>query len=320
MEKETETEKLLYQWNFVISGLIPRQVKLKRKIWLKKGELLLDKKGDDLNVYLLGNEGRETCDEKRITPYLWMSSLITNNSAELTNGGGSSINSESELGTKPMFSCTVSSHIPEEAVEGIEKHVHKFLGYIGKLHDKYIDVINENKFLLIALDYFHDAENKFIYSDEGFISAMISLESLFNEGPSDIKYKLSHRAGFLLGLCNIDSVEAFEKLKLFYNHRSKLVHGEGATTYDPDRYLVSHYTRKAIIIFLILLNSAERQGIGKNKRKQALLREIDYAMFDGKKRKSLEKEIKKGLKDFQLKVPRTFEGSGANGDYRITAW
>jgi len=315
-----EPGKLLYQWNFIISGLIPREVKLKRKIWLKKGELLLDKKGDDLHVYLLGNESRETCDEKRITPYLWMSSLITNNSTELTNGGGSSIASADELGTKSILSCTVSSHIPEEAVKDIEKHAHKFLGDIGRLHDKYIDVINENKFLLIALDYFHDAENKFVYNDEGFISAMISLESLFNEGPSDIKYKLAHRAAFLLGMCNIDSVEAFEKLKIFYNHRSKLVHGAGAPAYDPDRHLVSHYTRKAIIIFLILLNNSDRQNIGKSKRKQEVLKEIDYAMFDSKRRKVLEKEIKKGLKDFKLKTPRTFEGTGDDGSYRITAW
>lgn len=317
---EQESEKLLYQWNFIISGLIPKQVKLKRKIWLKKGELLLDKKGEDLHVYLLGHDNRESCDEKRIIPYLWMSSLITNNAAELTSGGGCSITSEDQLGTKPVLSCSASIHIPDEAAKDIERHTHKFLGYIGRLHDKYINVINENKFISIALDYFHDAEKKFVYNDEGFISAMISLESLFNEGPSDIKYKLSHRAGFLLGLCDIDSIEAFEKLKSFYNHRSKLVHGEGATSYDPDRYLVSHYTRKAIIIFLILLNNSERQGIGKNKRKQAILKEIDYAMFDSNRRKVLKQEIKKGLKDFKLKIPRTFEGSGKNGNYRTTAW
>jgi hypothetical protein len=34
----------------------------------------------------------------------------------------------------------------------------------------------------------------------------------------------------------------------------------------------------------------------------------------------LEHEIKKKLKDFRLKVPRTFEGDGQFGRYRITAW
>lgn len=317
---EQKSKKLLYQWDFIISGLIPKQVKLKRKIWLKKGELLLDKKGDELHAYLLGNEDMSSCDDKKITHYLWISSLISNNVADLTNGGGSSITSEDELGTKPMLSCTISIHIPDEAVREIERYTHKFLGYIGRLHDKYINVINENEFISIALDYFHDAEKKFVYNDEGFISAMISLESLFNEGPSDIKYKLSHRAAFLLGLCGIDSVNAFEKLKTFYNHRSKLVHGVGTTPHDPDRYLVSHYTRKVIIIFLILLNNSERQSVGKKNRKMETLKEIDYAMFDGNRRKTLEQEIKKGLKDFKLKIPRTFEGSGKNGKYRTTAW
>lgn len=50
---EQESGKILYQWSFIISGLIPKQVKLKRKIWLKKGELLLEKKGDNLHAYLL---------------------------------------------------------------------------------------------------------------------------------------------------------------------------------------------------------------------------------------------------------------------------
>jgi len=32
------------------------------------------------------------------------------------------------------------------------------------------------------------------------------------------------------------------------------------------------------------------------------------------------KEITKGVKDFKLKVPRTFEGTGESGKYRMTAW
>ena len=219
-----------------------------------------------------------------------------------------------------MLSCSVSMVIPDEAVNDIENYAHKFIGYIGKLHDKYIDVINDNEFITIALDYFHEAEKKFVYNDEGFISAMISLESLFNEGPSDIKYKLSHRASFLLSLCGVDSIKAFEKLKTFYNHRSQLVHGGGTTSHDPDRFLVSSYTRKAISIFLVLLSNDERKKIGKKKRKEKILKEIDYAMLDLDKRKALKQEVNKGLKDFKLKIPRTFEGSGKDGKYRITAW
>lgn len=317
---ESKDKKMLYQWNFKISNLLPAQVKLKRKLWLKKGEILLEKKGEDIDVYLLGTDDRATCDERKISPYLWVSSLITNNSAELSSAGGCSISSADKLGTGRMLSCSLSMEIPDEAVSDIEKYAYKFLGYIARLHDKYIDVINDNEFISIALDYFHDAENKFVYSNEGFISAMISLESLFNEGPSDIKYKLSHRAAFLLGLGNIDSIEAFEKLKVFYNHRSKLVHGEGITHHDPDRYLVSSYTRKAITIFLILLSNSDRKTIGKKKRKESILKEIDHAMLDQGKCKLLKQEVRKGLNGFKLKIPRRFKGSGKHGDYRITAW
>ena len=149
---------------------------------------------------------------------------------------------------------------------------------------------------------------------------MISLESMFNEGPSDIKYKLSHRAAFLLGLGGIDSIKAFEKLKVFYNHRSKLVHGVGISPYDPDRYLVSSYTRKAITIFLILLSNSDRKAIGKKKRKERILKEIDHAMLDHSKYKLLKQEVRKGLNGFKLNIPRRFEGSGKHGEYRITAW
>ncbi len=317
---DSKEKKLLYQWNFLISDLIPRQVKFKRKIWLKKGEILLEKKGEDIHAYLLGTEDRATCDERKIAPYLWISSLITTNSAELSNAGGCSIPSADKLGTGSMISCSLSMGIPDDAVSDIEKYAHKFLGHIRRLHDKFIDVINDNEFISIALDYFHDAEKKFVYNDEGFISAMISLESLFNEGPSDIKYKLSHRAAFLLGLFDVDSIKAFEKLKEFYNHRSKLVHGVGTTSHDPDRYLVSEYTRKAITIFLILLSNSERKKMGKKKRKENILKEIDYAMLDQNKRKMLKQEVKNGLSSFKLKIPRRFEGFGKNGEYRITAW
>lgn len=310
----------LFQWNFIIKGLIPQQVKLKRKVWLKKGELLLDKKGDKLNAYVLGDETNTFQNEERITPYLRISCLISNNAPDLEGRGGVGISSKEELGTKPMVTASVSMNLPEEAIIDIENYAPRFIKFIGKLHDKYIHVVSENEFMAIALDYFYEAEKKFVYSNEGFISALVSMEAMFNEAPSDIKYKLAHRAAFLLGLCGIDPFEAFEKLKDFYNKRSTLVHGGGTIPYDPDRHLVSRYTRQSIIIFLILLKNEERRKIRRKQRKIEILKEIDYAMLNEEKRKLLKKEINKGLKDFTLTIPRTFEGTGKHGNYRITAW
>ena len=146
------------------------------------------------------------------------------------------------------------------------------------------------------------------------------MEALFNEGPSDIKYKLSHRAAFLLGLCDINPIEAFEKLKDIYNKRSKLVHGGGNLYHNPDTSSFSKYTRRSIIIFMILLKNEERRKISRKKRKIEILKEIDYAMLNEDRRKSLKKEINKGLRDFKLPIPRTFEGKGKHGNYIITAW
>lgn len=311
-------KKKLYQWNYEIEGLIPEQVRLKRKFWLKKDEILLEKKNEKLFAYVLGKE--DDRGEQRVIPYLWMSCLISSNAPELIGGSGASLSSPEELGTVPLIKATISVSLPDVAVVDIEKYTPKFLRFIGNLHDKYIDVVRENDFLAIALDYFYEADKKFVYNNEGFISAMISLEALFNEGPTDIKYKLSHRAAFLLGLSGLDYIEAFEKLKVFYNNRNKLVHGGGNLKQDPDRYLVSVYTRRALIIFMILLKNNNRRRKSVKKRKIEILREIDYAMLDKKGSQSLKNEITRGLKDFNLNIPRTFEGKNENRDYRVTAW
>jgi hypothetical protein len=149
---------------------------------------------------------------------------------------------------------------------------------------------------------------------------MISMEALFNEAPSDIKYKLTHRAAFLLGLCGINPIQAFDKLKDFYKKRSNLVHGVGELPHDPERHLASQYTRRCIIIFLILLQNPRRKEVGKSRRKNDLLLEIDHAMLNSEYQKQLKIEIKKGLKNFKLPVPRVFEGQGEHGHYRVTAW
>lgn len=310
----------LLQWNFVIKGLIPEQVKLKRKVWLKKGKLLLEKKNDELHAYLLGDDSDRFNKEEKISPYLRFSSLVSGNASDIEGGGGVGLKSKEELGQKKFGSVSFKVIIPPEAITDMEQYAHKFIGFIGKLHDKYISIVTDNEFIEIALDYFYEAEKKFIYSDEGFINATISMEALFNEGPSDIKYKLSLRAAFLLGLCGMDPIEAFEKIKTLYNKRSKLVHGRGSLNHDPDRHLISKYTRRSIIMFLILLSNKERQGISKNNRKSEILKEIDHAMLNEESRPLLKKEINKGLKNFKLTIPRTFEGEGKHGSYRITAW
>jgi len=314
------TKKQFVQWNFEITGLIPSQVRIKRKVWLKKDELFVKEKDGKLYAYLLGDEGFSFKDEDVVAPYMRVASLITSNTPEVESRGAVGLASKEEFGTKPVYHTSVKSVMPAEAVAEIEKNAHKFLNFIGRLHDKYIDIIKENDFLEIALDYFYDSEKKFSYSNEGLISAIISMEALLNEGPSDIKYKLSHRAAFLLGFCDVDAGKAFEELKDYYNKRSQLVHGVGSLKDRFNGYSVTKYTRTLISIFMILLKSSERRAVKKNIRKIEILKEIDHAMFSETRRKKLQKEIRTGLQDFKLPVPRTFEGSGAGGNYYVTAW
>lgn len=199
--------KKLFQWNYEIEGLIPEPVRLKRKIWLKSKEILLKKKNKKLIAFVLGRE--DDSGEQKTAPYLWMSCLISQNTPKLSGGSGSSVKSPIELGTKPIITGTIRSSMPELAVADIEQYAPKFIRFLGKLHDKYINVVEENEFLAIALNYFYEADKKSVFTKEGLINTMISLEALFNDGPFDIKYKLSHRAAFLLGLSGLDPLEAF---------------------------------------------------------------------------------------------------------------
>ncbi len=288
---------------------------------MKKDEILLEKKNDEIIAYLIGDEKLQFDDNNKIIPYLWMSCLITNNTPNLKSCGGALIESVEKLGTKSILYGSLLEIIPEEAVNEIEKYTGEFIKFIGDLHDKYILLIEENDFLKISLKYFYEAEKKNVNSDEGFIDSITCLEALFNESSNDIKYKLSHRAGFLLGLFKYNSIEVYEKLKKFYNDRSNLVHGNGALKYEKDRYLIEEYTRSAIIIFLILLsNDKRKEDIKKKDRKNQILKEIDHAMLDYEKSNNLKKEIDIGIEDFKLNIPRVFEGKGKKGNYYIHAW
>ena len=310
--------KKLFQWNYDIKGLIPKQVRLKRKFWLVKNEILFEKKEDELNAYVLGDEDNRC--KKRLEPYLWISCLITHNTPELSNGGGVSITSPEKLGTGPRLYASLETHLPEAAVSEIEPYVPKFLRFIGTLHDKYIDVVKENSFLSIALKYFYEAEKISVSDNEGFINAMVCLEALFNDGAFDIKYKLALRAAFLLGLSGFNSAEVFEKLKRLYNFRSTLLHGSGELKYDSDIYSVSGYCRRALMIFMILLKNSGRSNISSKSRKNEILKEIDYAMIDIKRMESLKSEIRKGLKNFRLNIPRTFTVIENGREFRTIAW
>lgn len=135
------------------------------------------------------------------------------------------------------------------------------------------------------------------YSDSTeFIDACISLEALYNEGPSDLRYKISHRLAFLLGLHGFDSIITFHNADEIYDKRSKLVHGHGH--YPKWQYVEQArlYARSSCVCFLILcLNRFDK--LPKNDPKPELLKEIDEAMLEPNLRQALAKEITEGIKE-----------------------
>jgi hypothetical protein len=311
----------IIEWQFDIDGLLYDQVRLKRKVWLKKNEILLKKKGDKLIAYVLDDGTNSHKHGEKLAPYLWMFSLVSFRTPELRSRGGHSISSKDALGDDSILvTSSFNMRLPNDAVGEIESYAPDFLRFVRDLHDRYHDVVEENEFSRIALEFFYESERKSIRTSEGFINAVISLEALFNEGPSDIRYKLSHRAAFLLGLCGMDPEVTFEKLKDMYNMRSKIVHGGGSLSQDPERYVLAQYTRRALMIFLILLSKSKRRKERRKERKIKILKEVDYAMLDEGKRKSLKNEIDRGLGGFRLKIPSTFEGVEQGREYRFTAW
>lgn len=278
----------------------------------------MEKKGEQLNAFLLGDDYNLNHEDNEVVRYLSMSCLISHNSPDLIRKGVCSLRSVKEFGKKSPISINVSKYIPHGAIPEIEKYAPEFIRTIKKVCDKYVGVVESNGFLSMALDYFYDGRKKG-YEDEGFMSTMISLESLLNEGTSDIKYKISCRLALLLGLCGLDYIEVFENTKKIYNYRSKLVHGDWSKKNDSDIYLVWDYVRRAIIAIMIFLKNESRQNL-LNNRKAKILEEIDRAILDEKRRKILEREIKIGLKDFKLKIPRDFEAEEDGKKYSAIVW
>lgn len=312
----------LFQWNFVVQGLIPEPIKLKQKIWLEKGKLLLEKSGNTLDVHILGDRESRYQNSEHITQYLRIASLISGNQTELIDRGGFSLDSKKEFGKRPKFQLLhtkLTQHIPDEIASDIEDQAPKFIRFIGKIHRDYAQIIEANGFIGLAMSFFYNASQS-LYSTEGFVNSAICLESLFNDGPSDIKYKLAQRASLLIGMCGIDPIGTAEKISHLYNIRSKIVHGTETKLQFEDAAQINEYARLSVVLFLILLNNEKRKGIKKSERKTNILKEIDFAMLDETRRRPLKLEIQKGLKQFKPPVPRSFEKPIDGEQYRVSPW
>lgn len=80
-----------------------------------------------------------------------------------------------------------------------------------------------------------------------FLSLMISLETLFNPGRQELRYRVSRNTAVLLGKENEDSKMIFSKIKDLYDKRSKVVHtGISNIINKEDLLKLRHYVRESI--------------------------------------------------------------------------
>lgn len=78
-------------------------------------------------------------------------------------------------------------------------------------------------FLKLAFENFeisYEAPNRML----SFLSLMISLEVLFNQGPGGVKQKISRAGAVLLGKDKNQSKDIYGEVKKLYKKRSSLVH------------------------------------------------------------------------------------------------
>ena len=80
-----------------------------------------------------------------------------------------------------------------------------------------------------------------------FLSLMISLETLFNPGGQELRYRVARNTAVLLGKDREDSKKIFSEIKGLYDKRSNIVHtGKLNIINKEDLLKLRHYVRESI--------------------------------------------------------------------------
>ena len=80
-----------------------------------------------------------------------------------------------------------------------------------------------------------------------FLSLMVSLETLFNPGGRELRYRISRNAAVLLGKDKESSKKIFSEIKILYDKRSAIIHTGKSNIIDKEDLLkLRHYVRESI--------------------------------------------------------------------------
>lgn len=83
------------------------------------------------------------------------------------------------------------------------KEEYRFLDSTKGLIDKYGRLNNRLPFLRISSEYCYRARTNQDAVGGSFVDALVCLEAMLNEEPNNIKFKLSMRGAFILGLMDL---------------------------------------------------------------------------------------------------------------------
>lgn len=85
--------------------------------------------------------------------------------------------------------------------------------------------LTKHSFLRVALDRFNHAYDKYADEDK-LIDYLIAFEALYSEGAGDLRYKIPTRIARLLKEVPKERMELSSFMKIIYNGRSSIVHGD----------------------------------------------------------------------------------------------
>jgi hypothetical protein len=107
-------------------------------------------------------------------------------------------------------------------------------------------------YLQLALETFEQTF-RVPHNELEFLSLMICLEALLNDGTSELRYKLARGAAVLLGESRLDAETIFKNVKQLYDKRSTLVHtGSRRSLTTTDTFLLRSYVRRMLRKLVLL--------------------------------------------------------------------
>jgi hypothetical protein len=310
------------QTRFIINGINIQKDQLQNnEFWLVDNELILKTVGNELSAFVVSKEevrrSKEDDDGKKknlakvrkrleegakekILQYVSLCALLTNKTPTLRPSGSREISSINNVGKAPF---SVERSIVIEPGLTLTKSFldeSKTLYHeIDVLHKNFSALNNANKFYYNASVFTFNELELGKFDSRRFIDAVVCLECLFNEHPSDLLYKICMRTAFLLGFIGYNRKDVFDKAKKLYKLRNDIVHGAGEITPTlDDLKMILDYAKKSLICCYILYGKRPKDKNEKDFRRE-LLKEIDYALLDDTKREEMSKEISSGIERFK---------------------